>query len=232
MWEKIPLHPTFLKALEQVNKYFEFWPHFIRKKIKQRMTKIRQYLIRMRRMRNKVQPELIALNKTKERIETKREKKAHAAAHLQDSIRGELLQRLRQGTYGELYDDIVNFNQQVYNEALDDIDEEEFDIEDDVDEFVEAYSEDEEEDAEVEYEHEYEMETEPKQKMSVSAGKRKFTPPADEEDIEDSFEFDSEEEEEEAPAPAPAPKSSFSARAKARTAKKGKHVAVSYDDSE
>jgi len=234
MWEKIPLHPNFLKSIQQVNKYLEYWPFFLRKKIKHRMTKIRQYLIRMRRLRSKVQPELIAVDRRKEKVEAKREKKAHAAAQIQDSIRNELLERLRQGTYGELYDDIVNFNQQVYNDALDDIEEEEFDVESDVDEFVEAYSDEEEDDVEQEIEYEVERENRPKER-AVVGGKRKALP-VEEDDIEDSFDLedfasdDHDDSEDEKPVAKPAAKkASFADRAKAR-GKKGKHVSVGFDE--
>jgi protein MAK16 len=85
---------------------------------------------------------LIPIKKKTERREARREVKAEAAARLEQTIEKELLARLKAGTYGELYQDMINVDQEAFNGALDELEEEN---EDEVTEFIEANSDEEEE---------------------------------------------------------------------------------------
>jgi len=115
LWEKIKLPRNYAKALAIVHEHLQYWPKYLLHKNKQRLTKIHQYLIRMRKLRKKIKPKLTTINKKVERRERGRERKAERAAQLQKAIEGELLERLKQGTYGDIY----NFAQVEFNTALD-----------------------------------------------------------------------------------------------------------------
>ena len=114
LWEKIKLPRGYSQALEEVSKQLEFFPKYLQHKNKQRLTKIHQYLIRMRKLKLKARPKLVTINKKVAKREARREVKALRAAQLEKSIEGELLERLKRGTYGDIY----NFPEVQYDKAL------------------------------------------------------------------------------------------------------------------
>jgi len=64
---------------------------------------------------NVLRPKLLRVHKKSERREEKREEKALRAAQLDKAITKELLDRLQQGTYGEIY----NFPMKKFEEIMD-----------------------------------------------------------------------------------------------------------------
>jgi len=115
LWEAVPLGENFKQALAMIDDHLQYWPDHMINKAKQRLTKIWQYLIRMRKLRQSLRPQVIGINKKVERREVVREREALAAAQIEKQIKKELLERLAQNTYGEIY----NFAPEAFEQVLD-----------------------------------------------------------------------------------------------------------------
>ncbi|KAH6611364.1 hypothetical protein Trco_001384 [Trichoderma cornu-damae] len=163
MWERIKLSNNYTKALEQIDERLIYWPKFLIHKCKQRLTRLTQVQIRMRRIAaederlgERLVPKLAP--KVKHR-EATRERKAEAAAKLERTIERELLERLRQGAYG---DQPLNVSEDIWRKVLNAMEkggegerDKDMDkgIEEDEDEELDGEAESEEDDAEAAIEY-------------------------------------------------------------------------------
>lgn len=124
LWEKVKMKRNYLEALQQLDTELDGWPEHMINRCKQRLTKMRQMHIRMRKLAMKQGSRVVVIKKKTERRETNRELKAETAAKVDLAIEKELLERLRQGTYGDIYNfPQKQFNQAVSTQALDEEDE-------------------------------------------------------------------------------------------------------------
>lgn len=135
LWERVKLPRNYEKALEIIDKHLSYWPKLLVHKVKQRLTKMTQMRIRMRKLALKTREKIMTTPRKLAKREARREEKAEKAALLDKSIEKELLERLKKGVYGDIY----NYPADKYNELLD------------MDELQVAGEEEEEEEAEVEY---------------------------------------------------------------------------------
>ena len=53
MWERVKLSQNYMEALKQIDVQLAYWSKTTKHRVKQRLTKIKQYLIRMRRLKTK-----------------------------------------------------------------------------------------------------------------------------------------------------------------------------------
>jgi len=114
LWEKIKLPANYTTALGIVSKQLEHFPKYLVHRNKQRLTKIHQMIIRMRKLKLKAGPKIVTTNTKVDQREVGRERKALKAAQLDRAIENELLERLKQVSESEIY----NYPEKEYTKAL------------------------------------------------------------------------------------------------------------------
>ncbi|KAH0991736.1 hypothetical protein GBA52_003219 [Prunus armeniaca] len=118
LWERVKLPRNYEKALEIIDKHLMYWPKFLVHKTKQRLTKMTQMRIRMRKLALKTREKIMTTPRKEKKREARREEKAEKAAVLDKSIERELLERLKKGVYGDAYKDIYNYPFDKYQKVL------------------------------------------------------------------------------------------------------------------
>ncbi|XP_051212573.1 uncharacterized protein [Lolium perenne] len=102
LWERVKLPKNYEDAMEVINKHLEFWPKLLVLKNKQRLTKMTQYRIRMRKLQLKVREKVMTVPRKKIQRDRGRMEKAERAAQIDKSITSELLERLNRNMYGDI----------------------------------------------------------------------------------------------------------------------------------
>jgi protein MAK16 len=151
-WEKIKLPSNYAKALELVDQHLQYFPKFLVHKNKQRLTRLTQVNIRIRKLakeEERIGERLVPRLAPKvRRREEGRERKALAAAKVERSIEKVLIERLRSGAYG---DRPINVEPNVWKRVMRGLEKEgQVERDQDLDDGIE------DEDEENEYEHEME----------------------------------------------------------------------------
>ncbi|KAL6132125.1 hypothetical protein ACLB2K_070496 [Fragaria x ananassa] len=95
-----------------------YWHKFLGHKTKQRLTKMTQMRICMRKLALKTREKIMTTPRKEIKREARREEKAEKAAVLDKSIEKELLERLNNGVYGEIY----NYPFEKYQKVLEEED--------------------------------------------------------------------------------------------------------------
>ncbi|KAK3296960.1 ribosomal L28e protein family-domain-containing protein [Chaetomium fimeti] len=206
-WEKIKLSKNYQEALQQIEGRLQYFPKFLLHKCKQRLTRLVQVATRMRRIaaeETRLGEQLVPkmAPKIKHREEA-RERKALMAAKLERTIERELLERLRQGAYGDMP---LNCNANIWKKVLNaletegegvrdkDLDkgiEDEDEDEDEVEKEMEE--EDEEEDGAVEYVSDFD-ESEDEELADIEDWLGSDEDDDEDDDVEEDSEEDDEEE--------------------------------------
>merc|ERR1712232_188537 len=99
MWEKIKLSSNFLTALQNISEYLRFWPKFLLKTCKLRLTKIHQFLVRMRKISILNKYQIKNVNKKLEVRLKKRELRKIRTFKLSNIIKNKLLEKLKSGIF-------------------------------------------------------------------------------------------------------------------------------------
>ncbi|KAL1807280.1 hypothetical protein ACET3Z_030348 [Daucus carota] len=146
LWERVKLPRNYEKALEIIDKHLMYWPKFLVHKTKQRLTKLTQMRIRMRKLALKTREKIMTIPKKVETRDRRRMEKAEKAAMIDKSIENELLKRLEKGVYGDIHNSVKEYNKlpddiEVKDVAIEHEEDDEVEIE-----YVEGYEELEEED--------------------------------------------------------------------------------------
>ena len=103
LWESVKLDPSYNKALEQIDNELQYWPNFLKHKCKQRFTRLRQILVKRKKMKLEGRAEYKVVSHKAEKREKTRLIKAEKSALIENHIVNGLLENLKNKKYGDIY---------------------------------------------------------------------------------------------------------------------------------
>ncbi|KAL3813442.1 hypothetical protein ACJIZ3_014710 [Penstemon smallii] len=146
LWERVKLPRNYEKALEIIDKHLLYWPKLLVNNTKKKLTKMTQMRMRTRKLALKTREKIMTVPTKEKKREARREEKAEKAAVLQKSIEKELVERLKKGVYGDIYNyPIDEYYDKIIDKEINKGAMEEEDEDPEI-EYVEGYEELEEED--------------------------------------------------------------------------------------
>lgn len=114
-WERIRLDENVANAHAQIEAKLQYWPAFNVAKCKERVVRMHEYLRRMQRIKADNTQPILSVKKSKAiKRDRNRELRAKEVARLESTIERELMDRLKKGVYGEIY----NLNQKEFDKAI------------------------------------------------------------------------------------------------------------------
>ena len=147
LWESVKLDPSYNKALEQIDTELQYWPKFLVHKCKQRFTRLRQILIKRRKIKLEGSAEYRVVSHKAERREGTRYEKISKSAMFENEVKNGLLQNLKNDKYKGIYNiDKNEFNKILEKEGEQEQLNEDFDEEDYEPGYINDFSDEEGED--------------------------------------------------------------------------------------
>ncbi|KAB7505367.1 Protein MAK16-like protein A [Armadillidium nasatum] len=116
-WEKIKLSKNFKTALRQIDENLILYKKYFRQKCRQRLLKLTQIIVRMRKQALDPEKKLIPIRRKIDLRIKRREQKALVAAKTDLAIEKKLLERLKEGVYGGIYNFCPTAFEEVTKEA-------------------------------------------------------------------------------------------------------------------
>jgi protein MAK16 len=136
-WQRIELPEEIEAGMQIIDRELQYWDDWLIDKVKFRYGRIVETLANMRRLRQAPKVKVLPIKGRVERRNKSREERALSVAHIQDTVKAELVTRLKEGVYG-----IYNLEEDEFKEALDTYEQEiEFVDESDFDEDEEGEEE-------------------------------------------------------------------------------------------
>ena len=121
LWESVKLDPSYNKALEQIDTELQYWPKFLVHKCKQRFTRLRQILVKRRKIKLEGSAEYRIVSHKAERRENIRLAKTTKSAMIENQVKNGLLENLKNDKYKGIY----NVNKKEFEKALENENEQE-----------------------------------------------------------------------------------------------------------